>query len=479
MTLVKQRLIGLAIAMVLALLAGALVIWQRGKTERQARAEKAREKVLALEKTGDVQKLELKTGSEMFVVERQSSGGWSLTAPLSTAADETTIDGILSHLVQLERTREVGAPNDDGTVTPPEDLVLFGLAPPRRSIKLTSADGSSEELQIGKKTQFDGSLYVKRPDAPAVLMVPGALEYQVDKNLFELREKRLAVFDQDAVTRMSVTLENDSYTVERDGEEFQITAPKQARADRGQIVGILSALADIRAKAFISEKATDAELAARGLAKPKVRVELALGEDESALTFLFGEKTTDAGETAHYATRPGGHPLIELSSDWVMRKLDSRFDDLRDKRLVAFNRDDVVAVTITKGETTLRFEKRRDGNNHRDVWRMIQPEAKPARASVITGLLYRLWSLKARRIEAEGIGAQALAALGFAEPEIRVALAGKDGVELGAFLFGPLTGGERLAMGEGSERLDVIDDEIVRELSVEPGDYIETDDSQN
>ena len=146
-------------------------------------------------------------------------------------------------------------------------------------------------------------------------------------------------------------------------------------------------------------------------------------------------------------------------------------DDLRDRRLVRFDKDVVKTITVKKGETTLSFARRRDEAQKRDIWTMTAPHEREVKDSVLSGLLYRLWSLKARRYVREGATPADLEGAGLSTPEVQVEL-GKDGsADLGVFLFAAEKDHKRLATGAGSGQIAEIDPDVVNEISSSPDDY--------
>ncbi len=467
MTFIQKRLVGLAGLALAGALAALAVWWQQERAKSAMEAKGAAEKVLRVASAEEVLGLTLQSPKGRFVLARQDGVGWRLTEPVATAADDTTANALVRYLVELRRTRFVGEPTPDGGVTPPQDLGIFGLAPPRFAVTLTTKDGHDEALWVGAKNDFDGSLYVKLPDAPDVQLVAGSLEYQVDKDLLALREKRLAVFEPRLVTALKVDAKVVSYTVERSGDGFVLKAPLSAPADSAQIDGILQALSTLRAESFLAEHASDKERAARGLHQPTVAVELTLtggGKIELALA------ERKAGErTVVYAARKGESPLVELASDWVVRKLLTAVADLRDKRVLRFAPDQVRAIVVKRGEVSLSLEKRSQGEAD-ERWLITAPESGEADAAVVSGLLYRLESLRSRRVVAEPASETALAAHGLNEPTLRVELSGEGGSSL-AVLRVREAGGVWHATTSSTGRIDEVAGDDVADLSATAADY--------
>jgi len=93
-----------------------------------------------------------------------------------------------------------------------------------------------------------------------------------------------------------------------------------------------------------------------------------------------------------------------------------------------FEGGDVTKITVTRGERTTAVE--RSG----DKWYVTAPEEGEADSSRLDGLVYRVAEMKSTRAMAVGDGsaglAEALAAFGLQEPEVRVTLVLSDGMTI-------------------------------------------------
>lgn len=478
MRVVKKRLLNLVFLAAAGALAGFLLFWQVQSSDEEQKAKEEQAKVLDIAAPDDVQALRLETPKGTFVLTRQTgvdgASSWQIKEPLVTAAEDSTIDGIVRALVELRRSGVVGKKDPNGHVMPPKELFLFALEPPRIKVTLTDKAGVDHVLLVGKKNTFDGTIYVKRQDAPDVMQVPGNLEYQVDRDLYALRDKRVAVFEPEAVEKMVVERPKGegNYTVERKGEGFWLRSPLDVAADSAQVEGALSALANIRARSFETEKATPDNLARWGLDKPSVRVQLFLkGRDEPLVILLNEQKIGDT--TRYSAMQEGEHPILELGSEWAFKKVALTPASLRDLRVLVFDRDAVTKLTLARADSTVVLEKRDDPQKERGTWTVASQDGVKAQDATVTGLLYRLSSLKARRVASEDVTAQKLAGFGLDPPDVTITLAGKDGAAMGSVAFSKDKDGERFAHASDSQRVDVVDASIVNDFSFDAKDYVQ------
>jgi hypothetical protein len=464
MTTVQKSLLQLFLLGFVAALAGWLLFQQLG--QREVRREQKRAARRVLPAGLEITRVALSTPEQAFELER-SGEGWRLVAPLQTAADKAILDRLVHHLLGLERLREVGRERADGTIEPPGELWLFGLEPARFTVTLSGVGSSSVVLRVGKKNNFDGSIYVKRDDAAEVLQVDGALEYQVDKSLYQLRDKRLLPFAEEDVSRVTVhRRDGASFAIERGENGFVLAEPRRLPADRSTVSGMLSALANVRAQEFVSELGTLEERTRYGLDLPVARVVLAFAGGEEQEVWLTRQAV--GGDSVHYAMRAGDHPILLLGSAWVLDKVDVDPETLRDRRLLRFSRDEVRRLTLRRGDERLVFERRRDEMDTRDEWHILEPEVAPADDAALAGILYRLGAMKAKRILHEEVTEEELAAAGLDEPEVVVELHGAQG-SLGSVRFAAAEGRERSVYA--GERIDRVESSFADELSFGVDDY--------
>jgi len=471
MTLVKRRLLSLAVLAAVVALAWGLMVWQEGRGER-ARAEKEKHTaVFALAGPEGVKELLVKNNGTVVELVRNvapAPQGWSITKPIATAADAVTVDALVRDLTELKRGRDLTQTANKKD----EDLVLFGLDKPRIEVTLTLSDGTSQSLTIGKKNSYDDTLYVKRAKEDHILVVPGGIFFQLDADLYKLREKKIVGFETSAISKLSLTRASvPAYTLEKNGNDYQFSAPQKALADETKIREILSSLTALRADKFVSETASAAELGKYGLAPPCVVVSLEAGSATNAVTVLLG--TVKQGTTTHYyATRQSSSPIMEVSAENLLTLLRDDFAALRDKRVLHFDRDAVASIVL-QGETGAAIKaKRVDSTKDKpERWELMEPVHAPADELQISSLLFKLWDLKATRIVVEQAKEADYKAHGLNKPQRSVSLLNKDGVELAALLIAGPQGDNQLVCARGTGPIGEADKSKVGEVSFALADY--------
>ncbi len=447
MTLVRRRLIGLAVGAVclLAVLTAA-ALWQRHDLLK-ADSDADEAKLLGWP-ASDVTGLVLDNANGHFVLERQGTT-WTLSEPLQTAADASTVDAIVNAAVDLARTQKVEV---DGK--PPTDLAMFGLASPRAALTVQRAAGA-KTIDIGKRNDFTGDVYARVHDSDSDMMVGRGIEFQVDKTLFDPREKRLIVLDPANMTRIDVTQpDGPPYSIVRENGEPSVRLADGTTfdADATQVSAIESALANLRAMKFVDAPLTTVKTT-------RARVTL---RDGSAHMFVLGED-----KDGHwFATLDGeAAPFAEVSGEWVVRKLDVDPMSLRDLRVVRFKRDDVARLTVKRDADAVTMAR-----NEAGTWQLGDDAS--ADGSRVSGLLYNLYGLKASSVLYDHAGDAELMAEGFVTPLLTVDLGGRDASAIATLLVVKDKEGRTVATQQGSGQIVVVDAEQVDDISAKSADYL-------
>ena len=72
------------------------------------------------------------------------------------------------------------------------------------SATVTRKDGKTDKLLIGDDTPNNSGAYARLPNNPHVYTVFSFVKTSLDKNLNDLRDKRLLTFDSDKLTRVEL-----------------------------------------------------------------------------------------------------------------------------------------------------------------------------------------------------------------------------------------------------------------------------------
>lgn len=417
-----------------------------------------------------VKTLSLTAKGETVVMARDGDG-WKITSPVQARADKYSVEPILDKLVELKSKQTVA---EDAS-----KAAEFGLTPPAFAVVATFTDKAgaqkSAELRVGIENPLDLSLYYARGGDPRVYLADSGLKGPLDKSLFDLRDKSLVTHEDKEVQGFTAEAGGASWTVERAGEGWKLTAPLQDGADKGAVDAVLSRLRNARAKAFAAETApTDAAgLKAFGLDKPVAVATFALGADKAKKTLQFGEVDRD-GTKKSYARLLEGGPVLEVE-DGLAKELAKPAADLRDKTVAAFDRDLVRRLEIAPLDgpklTVTRSREKAAGSSMETDKFTVDGQTDKLKAWKLSSALYTLSSLKGTAVVDEH--ARDLAKYGLDKPSATFTAYGEGDVKLAEIRIGAQSGAKYYAASAGSTRVFEVEKGTVDELPRKKDDVVE------
>lgn len=171
----------------------------------------------------------------------------------------------------------------------------------------------------------------------------------------------------------------DETTLRRQDDSWQIVAPVQAKADDSEASGIASSLSTLEVQRVIDEAPKD--LGTFGLATPRFEVAFRVAGESEPRRLLVGDKTPTGGEM--YA-KLGNASRVFLISGYLDGTFDRSTFQLRDKRVLAFDREKVDRIEVHDGKSVVTVTKQDD------AWRVTQPVAARADAGTVESVLSRV-----------------------------------------------------------------------------------------
>lgn len=386
--------------LVLLVVAAALGGYLYYDSKREPGDGKKQEKVFPGLASDKIERVVVKSeAGEQTTIEKQGAA-WQLTQPAAVPADEAELSGITSNLASLEVQRVVDEQ--------PADLKEYGLNPPRVEVTFKFA-GKDQTLLIGQKTPTGADIYAKVPDKPRVFLVSSFLDSTFNKSTFDLRDKTILKIDREKVERMEIETPDRTVKVAKQGAEWRMSAPADARADFGAVEGIIGRLNTTPMKSITSPDAAD--LKEYGLDKPAATVRVTSGSAQAGLA--LGKS---AGDGVVYA-KDLSRPMVFTIESALLDELKKPADDFRVKDLFDARSFNTTRIEITRNGQTAAFEKEKG----KDDWKQTAPAAKAADKAKVEALLTALGSARATSF------ADGKTATGLETPEVTIAVAFEDG----------------------------------------------------
>jgi hypothetical protein len=230
---------------------------------------------------------------------------------------------------------------------------------------------------------------------------------------------------------------------------WRVLAPIDFPGDPTALDGMANALASLESETVLEEPQP---LAVYGLVEPARTVRfVAKGEEKS---LRVGKKSPVGANS--YAATAADKPVYAVPT-FRVQTLEKSLDDLRDKRVLVFDREQVQRIRVAWLDGGVLLEKADDG------WKLLEPVVGPADATTVQGLLSSLSFLRAKSfVDAPPPDAE----LGLAKPELEVTLEGAPAAEGGLRPAWRLAIGsllpekERAARGAGTLRYRIAEERL-------------------
>jgi uncharacterized protein DUF4340 len=348
----------------------------------------------------DVTEVEIKRADSTVKLKREGDG-WQIQAPVNARGDRGAVDETVTSIVTARMDREIEAD--------PKALGDYGLDKPASEITLRLKDGKQAGLVLGAKSPTGVWVYAREAGKPAVFVVGDSVLRDSTRPVAEFRDKTVLAFEQREVTGLEIDTRDDQIALEQADGRWKMIRPRALPADSDTVRDFLEKLRAARVKEFAAD--APSSLQPYGLDKP-VRIDLQTGRDKDRATKTLLIGRADTAKKGVYAMRPGESSVL-LIPDETWAAVPKNVAVLRDKSLVAFDRDKVATIQIEspKGEVTLA----KDG----DRWKISAPQALTADQVEAGAVLFKLRDLKAQAFltdDASGIPRY------LAKPTVRVSI---------------------------------------------------------
>lgn len=190
--------------------------------------------------------------------------------------------------------------------------------------------------------------------------------------------KVFAGVNAEAVEEVRITrAAGETTTLRKVDKVWRIVAPIDAPADQSEAANTASNLATADIQSVVDEQPKD--LAPFGLATPRVTVAFKAGTQSG--TLLLGDKNPTGSDL--YAKLPDS-PRVFLVSGYLDGTFDKSTFQLRDKKLLAFDREKVDRLDVTSGTTAVSVVRQGD------AWSVAAPWKARADFGVVESVLSRL-----------------------------------------------------------------------------------------
>jgi hypothetical protein len=290
-----------------------------------------------------------------------------------------------------------------------------------------------------------------------VSLLPESLATSTAKSLDDLRDRSVLHIETAQVASFSLRNAGGALAAAREKDEWKFSKPGGALADNDAVNSLLAAVATAKMAGIVSEKPDN--LSRYGLASPAVTFTAVDAKGQKA-ALLVGKKENDA-----YFARDASRPMIFRLRQDLYTKLAQTFGDLRDKKVVHLDSDDIQRIQIhnSAGATVLSRKK-----DNPDEWVIGAPAEQQGKSAASWKILGPIGNLRAEEVmdrPPAGLLAQ------LARPAVRVVLTGKNGQEITLRISKP-SGDFAYVQASGSPALYKLKKEVVDDLNLKPADLV-------
>lgn len=391
-----MKLRGLIVATVVLLaLVGALYWSEHRKPSEDASAKSSdAPQILKLDQ-GSITKLEIKKKGADPIALSKDSDSWKITAPKVYGADQSTVSSALSTLSALNSERLV---EEKGA-----DFKQYGLDPPSLEVDVTEKDNKTHRLLVGDDTPTGGSTYAALAGDPRLFTIASYNKSSVDKNINDLRDKRLLTVNSDKISRLELVRKKQTIEFGRNKNDWQILKPSPMRADGMQVSDLVRKLTE--AKMDLSASDTDVKANESSFAKGTPVATVKLTSDAGTQELQI-HKSKDS----YYAKSSVVEGAYKADSD-LGQAVEKDLESFRNKKLFDFGYADPGKVEMHNGAKAYYLAK---GGS--DWW----SNGKKDDAASVESFVAKLRDLSATSFPESG----------FANPAIAISVTSQDGKQV-------------------------------------------------
>jgi hypothetical protein len=341
----------------------------------------------------DVNTLEITNGHGFFFLAKKD-GHWEIKRPVETPGDGATIDGILNQIAFTQPERVIDV--DSGSASDLAHLKDWGLDPPADRIVIHTKD-QHYVLLIGRKMAINDNVYARGSEKKnePVRVLPGTIKEVVEKDLSALRSRAVFDFDTTKVAKVATYIAGTSATpgqgqqceVDLKDAKWTLQLPLVARADTGDVDGLLGKILGLRVVDFIVDDASN--LSTYGLTSPVATLTVGLqpenGKAPEDMVLQIGGPVPNKTDQV-YARRLGSNSVFTLTKSIVDDVLKA-VPNVRDHHVLPFDPNKPTALSYAIGA------KKAEVKASHALWNAVGAAPGPADVTKINEILAKLSQL--------------------------------------------------------------------------------------
>lgn len=400
------------------------------------------------------------TAYQHLKLAKDATGNWELKSPFQADADGEKVTQMLDDLLNKRVKQTLKVP----------ELTQYGLDTPSITLSLWTEQASpAVTFLIGKKA-INFSVYVKEKSEAHIFLIESSALDDLTKSPTDLRDGSVIKFNTETVSNIALA-SRDIHTAskssslhceKRNGTWF-VTHPIETKADSQEIEDLLSELRALQVSTFEADQAganTSAQLEKSGLDSPRIEIKLTDGNNTYALD--IGSEVPSENDTQRSVYVKSVHQqAVYTVSDDIYTLLNKSVFDVREKRVIDFQRTDTIRIEIAQNKQTTVCTK-----NYDNIWELQTPVGKvKADAKAVDDLLFGVDSLEAAAFVENPV--RNLASYGLAPPSIEVAFTQRGEEKPAVLLIGDyITDGTVYVKAEQSDQVTRVERALIDKIAL-------------
>ena len=319
---------------------------------------------------------------QMFTIEKNDMNTYMFTAPINAHADNEKIKILLDDFLNKRIRKTLNT----------SDYVQYGLNEPTITIQLWKDPSTEPKTFFIGKRGVNFSVYIKEKSEKHVFQIESSALDDLSKSPSDLRDKAVFTYDPDAITKIKLEKPEQIHCMKED-DRWIMTLPLSENADTQRIQYILSELSNAKVLSFEADGDDVAPVLEQyGLVKPRIVFSLSDENNTYGLKIGSEDRSAENYEGVYrkvYAQSIHQGGIFKIS-DRIVQILNRSVFDLRDKRLIDFQRTETTKFEIQYG--TQKLEGIKLGQ---DRWQLNTPNKHKADPFAVSDLLFGVDSLQA------------------------------------------------------------------------------------
>ncbi|RLD40622.1 MAG: hypothetical protein DRI88_13395 [Bacteroidetes bacterium] len=346
MKIIKKNLVYLFI---LFLVGGGYFLYTK-KIEKEKEEKKLIEKKIFFIPEEKVSYVSIKNGEKKIECFKEK-GKWKIK-PGNFDADSNEIKNLIDNILKIEKERKL-----EGV----ENLDEFGLGKKNKKITVGNS-GEKFSLIIGEETPT-GSYYYGTTDNKNIFLVSKwNINDIIEKNVFDLRDKRIipAKIEKEKIEKIEIKKGRNRYVIERKNKKWEIIYPLKDLADKNEVENIISDILEKKVKSFEKKETEISTSAYIKISSEGKEYSLFLGKEKDGKIFA----------------KNSIKPWVFTIDKEILDDIPESIDDLREKDVFTFEKENVVAVEIENKNGKFTLIKKDNG------WRIEKSKKKISKEKV-------------------------------------------------------------------------------------------------